>query len=309
MDGAALALKIRAEVATEVAELGTLGLATVLVGDDPASQIYIGKKHEAAREAGIEPHDHHLPAETSEADLLALVARLNADDTVHGILVQLPLPDHVDESRVLRAVDPMKDVDGFHPASAGQLYLDEPTFVPATPLGIMALLGEYDVALEGARAVVIGRSTIVGKPAALLLLRANATVTICHSRTRDLGAQVAEADVLVAAVGKAGVVTAEMVKPGACVIDVGMNRTEAGLRGDVEPDAVGPGWADDPGAGRRRADDDRDAAPEHGQGGPLLERRACVPRYPTITFAALEPQVGGSARAVVCFCGEGGCVG
>ena len=184
MDGAALASRIRAEVAAEVAELGTLGLATVLVGDDPASQIYIGKKHEAAREAGIEPHDHHLPAETSEADLLALVAGLNADDTVDGILVQLPLPDHIDESRVLRAVSPMKDVDGFHPASAGQLYLDEPTFVPATPLGIMALLGEYDVALEGKRAVVIGRSTIVGKPAALLLLRANATVTICHSRTR-----------------------------------------------------------------------------------------------------------------------------
>jgi len=238
MDGAALAAKIRAEVATEVAELGGLGLATVLVGDDPASQIYIGKKHEAAREAGIEPHDHHLAADTSEADLLTLVAALNADDSVHGILVQLPLPDHIDESRVLRTVDPRKDVDGFHPASAGQLYLDEPTFVPATPLGIMALLAEYDVPLEGARAVVIGRSTIVGKPAALLLLRANATVTICHSRTKDLGAQVGGADVLVAAVGKAGIVEASMVKPGACVIDVGMNRTEAGLRGDVDPGAA-----------------------------------------------------------------------
>jgi len=238
MDGAALAAKIRAEVAAEVAELGRLGLATVLVGDDPASHIYIGKKHEAAREAGIEPHDHHLPADTSEADLLALVGDLNADDSVHGILVQLPLPDHIDESRVLRTVDPMKDVDGFHPASAGQLYLDEPTFVPATPMGIMALLEEYDVPLEGARAVVIGRSTIVGKPAALLLLRANATVTICHSRTKDLGAQVAQADVLVAAVGRAGIVEAGMVKPGACVIDVGMNRTEEGLRGDVDRDAV-----------------------------------------------------------------------
>jgi methylenetetrahydrofolate dehydrogenase (NADP+)/methenyltetrahydrofolate cyclohydrolase len=238
MDGAALAARIRAEVATEVAELGGLGLATVLVGDDPASHIYIGKKHEAAREAGIEPHDHNLPAATSEVDLLALVAELNADDAVHGILVQLPLPEHIDESRVLRAVDPMKDVDGFHPASAGQLYLDEPTFVPATPLGIMALLQEYEVPLEGAQAVVIGRSTIVGKPAALLLLRANATVTICHSRTRDLAAQVAEADVLVAAVGRAGVVAGDMVKPGACVIDVGMNRTEAGLRGDVDPEAA-----------------------------------------------------------------------
>ena len=239
MDGAALAARIRADVAAEVTELGPLGLATVLVGDDPASEIYIGRKHEAAREAGIEPHDHHLPAETAEADLLALVAGLNADDSVDGILVQLPLPDHVDESRVLRAVTPVKDVDGFHPASAGQLYLDRPTFVPATPLGIMALLEEYDVPLEGARAVVIGRSTIVGKPTALLLLRANATVTICHSRTVDLARHVAEADVLVAAVGRAGVVSAEMVKPGGVVIDVGMNRTEAGLRGDVDPEAAG----------------------------------------------------------------------
>jgi methylenetetrahydrofolate dehydrogenase (NADP+) / methenyltetrahydrofolate cyclohydrolase len=238
MDGAALAARIRAEIATEAAQLGGLGLATVLVGDDPASEIYIARKHEAARGAGIQPHDHHLPAETSEADLLALVAQLNADDSVHGILVQLPLPGHIDERRVLRSVAPVKDVDGFHPVSAGQLYLDEPTFVPATPLGIMALLEEYGVALEGARAVVVGRSTIVGKPAALLLLRANATVTICHSRTADLGGQVAQADVLIAAVGNAGLVTAEMVKPGSCVIDVGMNRTEAGLRGDVDPDAA-----------------------------------------------------------------------
>ena len=148
------------------------------------------------------------------------------------------MPGQIDEEQVLRAVDPIKDVDGFHPASAGQLYLDDPTFVPATPLGIMALLEEYDVPLEGARAVVIGRSTIVGKPAALLLLRANATVTICHSRTRDLAAHVREADVVVAAVGKAAIVTAEMVKPGSVVIDVGMNRTEDGLRGDVDPAAA-----------------------------------------------------------------------
>jgi methylenetetrahydrofolate dehydrogenase (NADP+) / methenyltetrahydrofolate cyclohydrolase len=238
MDGAALAARIRAEVAAEVAELGQIGLATVLVGDDPASEIYIGRKHDAAREVGIQAHDQHLPAETSEEELLALVAELNANDAVHGILVQLPLPGHIDEGRVLRAVSPRKDVDGFHPASAGQLYLDEPTFVPATPLGIMALLEEYDVPLEGARAVVIGRSTIVGKPAALLLLRANATVTICHSRTADLAAEVANADVLVAAVGKEGVVSAEMVKPGSAVIDVGMNRTDAGLRGDVDPEAA-----------------------------------------------------------------------
>src|SRR3954471_2374969 len=195
MDGAALAARVRAEVAAEVAPLGSLGLATVLVGEDPASEIYIRRKHEAAREGGITAHDHHLPAETTEDELLALIAELNVDDSVNGILVQLPLPGQIDEERALRAVDPIKDVDGFHPASAGQLYLDDPTFVPATPLGVMALLEEYDVELEGARAVVIGRSTIVGKPAALLLLRANATVTICHSRTRDLAARVGEADV------------------------------------------------------------------------------------------------------------------
>jgi methylenetetrahydrofolate dehydrogenase (NADP+) / methenyltetrahydrofolate cyclohydrolase len=238
MDGKALAARIRVEVAEEAVELGSLGLATVLVGDDPASEIYIRRKHEAAREAGITAHDHHLSTETTEDELLALVAELNADDSVDGILVQLPLPDHIDERRVLRAVAPIKDVDGFHPASAGQLYLDDPTFVPATPLGIMALLAEYDVKLEGARAVVIGRSTIVGKPAALLLLRANATVTICHSRTADLAAHVAEADVLVAAVGKPDVVTADMVRPGSVVIDVGVNRTEEGLRGDVDPRAA-----------------------------------------------------------------------
>ena len=238
MDGKALAERIRAEVAEEARAFGSLGLATVLVGDDAASEIYIRRKHEAAREAGITAHDHHLPAETTEDELLALIAELNGDDSVDGILVQLPLPGQIDEERALRAVDPIKDVDGFHPASAGQLYLDDPTFVPATPLGIMALLEEYDVPLEGARAVVIGRSTIVGKPAALLLLRANATVTICHSRTRDLAAHVGEADVVVAAVGKADVVTAEMVKPGAVVIDVGMNRTEDGLRGDVDPAAA-----------------------------------------------------------------------
>jgi methylenetetrahydrofolate dehydrogenase (NADP+)/methenyltetrahydrofolate cyclohydrolase len=238
MDGKSLAGRIRAEVTQEAKAFDSLGLATVLVGDDAASEIYIRRKHEAAREAGITAHDHHLPAETTEDELLALIAELNADDSVDGILVQLPLPDQIDEARALRAVDPVKDVDGFHPASAGQLYLDDPTFVPATPLGIMALLEEYAVPLEGARAVVIGRSTIVGKPAALLLLRANATVTICHSRTRDLAAHVGEADVVVAAVGKADVVTAEMVKPGSVVIDVGMNRTEEGLRGDVDPAAA-----------------------------------------------------------------------
>jgi methylenetetrahydrofolate dehydrogenase (NADP+)/methenyltetrahydrofolate cyclohydrolase len=238
MDGAALAARIRGEVAAEVAELGPLGLATVLVGDDPASEIYVRRKHEAAREAGITPHDHHLPAGTSEADLLELVEALNADDAVDGILVQLPLPPQIDEPTILRTVSPIKDVDGFHPANAGQLYLDEPTFVPATPLGVMALLEEYEVPLQGARAVVVGRSTIVGKPAALLLLRAHATVTICHSRTRDLAGEVGQADVVVAAVGRAGVIGPEMVKPGAVVVDVGINRTETGLEGDVDPAAA-----------------------------------------------------------------------
>ena len=162
MDGKALAARVRAEVAEEAGPLGAIGLATVLVGGDPASTIYVRRKHEACREVGIEPFDHHLPEQTSEVDLLALVARLNADQAVTGILVQLPLPAHIDERRVLRAVAPIKDVDGFHPSSAGQLYLGEPTFVPATPLGVLELLRAYDVELAGACAVVIGRSAIGG---------------------------------------------------------------------------------------------------------------------------------------------------
>ena len=236
MDGKALAACVRAEVAVQVEALGApAGLATVLVGGDPASAIYVRRKHEACQEVGIETFDHHLPAETSEADLLALVARLNADSRVNGILVQLPLPDHIDEGRVLRAVAPIKDVDGFHPQSAGQLYLGEPTFVPATPSGVLELLAAYDVPIAGAHAVVVGRSAIVGKPAAHLLLQANATVTICHSRTRDLGAITRQADILVAAVGRPAVITTDMVKPGATVIDVGINRTETGIVGDVDP--------------------------------------------------------------------------
>jgi methylenetetrahydrofolate dehydrogenase (NADP+)/methenyltetrahydrofolate cyclohydrolase len=235
MDGKALAARVRAEVAEELRDFGPVGLATVLVGEDPASEIYIRSKHKAAGEVGITPHDHHLPADVSEDDLLAVVAGLNREEAVDGILVQLPLPGHIDEERVLRAVDPIKDVDGFHPFNAGQLYLDRPTFVPATPTGVLALLDEYEVPLEGAGAVVVGRSTIVGKPAAMLLLARNATVTICHSRTVDLGAVTREADVLVVAVGRVGVITPEMVKPGAAVIDVGINRTEEGMRGDVDP--------------------------------------------------------------------------
>ena len=186
MDGKALAERVRAEVADEARELGELGLATVLLGDDPASDIYIKRKHEAAREIGIVTSDSRLSSDTSEDDLLALVAQLNGDDAIDGILVQLPLPEHIDEARIIRAVEPIKDVDGFHPFNAGHLYLGNPTHVPATPLGVMTLLEEYDVALQGANAVVVGRSDIVGKPMAMMLLHAHATVTICHSRTSDL---------------------------------------------------------------------------------------------------------------------------
>jgi methylenetetrahydrofolate dehydrogenase (NADP+) / methenyltetrahydrofolate cyclohydrolase len=237
MDGAALAARIRREVAEEVRDLGELKLVTVQVGEDPASTIYLRLKHEAAQEVGIVTDDRKLPDETSEEDLLAFLSQLNADDRVDGILVQLPLPSQIDEARAIRSVDPVKDVDGFHPVNAGQLYLGRPTLVPATPLGIMALLAEHRIALEGAGAVVIGRSDIVGKPIAHLLLQANATVTICHSRTRDLPRYTLEADVLVAAVGSPEVVTADMVKQGATVVDVGINRTDDGVVGDVSPDA------------------------------------------------------------------------
>jgi methylenetetrahydrofolate dehydrogenase (NADP+) / methenyltetrahydrofolate cyclohydrolase len=235
MDGKALGERIRGEVAEEVRELGGLGLATVLVGEDPASEIYIRLKQKAAGEVGIEAHDIRLAASTTEEELLEQVEQLNRDDAVDGLLVQLPLPAHIDEARVIRAIDPMKDVDGLHPLNGGQLYLGEPAHVGATPVGIMALLEEYDVPLEGARAVVVGRSNIVGKPVALLLLHANATVTLCHSRTADLAAQTREADVLVVAVGKAGVVGPDGVREGATVIDVGMNRAEDALVGDVDP--------------------------------------------------------------------------
>ena len=234
LDGAALAAKIRAGLKEEVAELGGLGLATVLVGDDPASHLYITRKHEAAKELGIRTIDHRLPADTSEEEVLDLLRELNDDDEVDGILPQLPMPG-IDEARVIRAVDPVKDVDGFHPLNAGQLYLGRPTLVPATPSGVMALLEEYSIPLDGARAVVVGRSQIVGKPVAHLLLQANATVTICHSHTDDLARQTLDADVLVVAAGIAGLVDPEMVKQGAAVVDVGQNRTAAGLVGDVDP--------------------------------------------------------------------------
>ena len=238
MEGRPLAERIRAEVAEEVRELGGLGLATVQVGEDEASTIYLRLKHQAAAEVEIASVDRKLPQTISEDELLVIVAELNADESIDGILIQLPLPEQIDEALVIAAVDPVKDVDGFHPFNAGQLYLGKPTHVPATPLGVMALLAEYDVPLDGARAVVVGRSNIVGKPVAHLLLQAHATVTICHSHTEELARHTLDADVLVVAAGVPGIVAPEMVKTGSAVVDVGINRTEAGLVGDVDPDAA-----------------------------------------------------------------------
>jgi methylenetetrahydrofolate dehydrogenase (NADP+)/methenyltetrahydrofolate cyclohydrolase len=239
MDGKALSERVRADVAREVAELDrSVGLATVLVGGNPASAVYVRRKREACAEAGIESFHHELPQETSEEELLSLVSDLNGDSRVTGILAQLPLPDQIDADRVIQALEPIKDVDGFHPVNAGFLLQGNPTLLPATPAGIMELLAEYDVPLQGARAVVVGRSNIVGKPVSLLLLQQHATVTICHSRTRDLGAVTREADVLVAALGRARALTADMVKPGATVIDVGINRVDGRLVGDVAEDVA-----------------------------------------------------------------------
>jgi len=239
IDGKALGAKVREEVAARVAELGHVGLATVLVGDDPASHIYIDLKQKAAQAAGMEARDVKLPADTSEDDLLATIAELNADDSVDGLLVKLPLPAGLDENRVIEAIAPEKDVDGIHPFNAGCLYLGRPTLVPGTPLGIMRMLDEYEIPLRGAHAVVVGRSAIVGKPMAHLLLQRHATVTICHSRTVDLQRHTLDADVLVAAVGREHLIAPDMVKPGATVIDVGMNRGEGKkVLGDVDPGAI-----------------------------------------------------------------------
>jgi methylenetetrahydrofolate dehydrogenase (NADP+) / methenyltetrahydrofolate cyclohydrolase len=243
IDGKAIAASVRAEVREEVAANRAAsgdvpGLATVLVGDDPASRIYVAGKHRACEEVGMRSIAHELPADTPEADLVELVEELNSDDAVSGMIVQLPLPAQIDPARVIATIDPLKDVDGLTPTNAGLLVQGRPALVPATPLGVMELLDRCGVELEGAEAVVVGRSDLVGKPVASLLLARHATVTICHSRTRDLGRVCSRADVLVAAVGKPRLVTAEMVKVGATVIDVGMNRTEDGLVGDVDFDGA-----------------------------------------------------------------------
>jgi methylenetetrahydrofolate dehydrogenase (NADP+)/methenyltetrahydrofolate cyclohydrolase len=254
IDGAGLAAKIRAQVAVEAAALVargvTPGLSVVLVGDDPASAVYVGAKEKASREAGMAGETIRLSVDTTQAELLAVVERLNADRRVHGILVQMPLPRQIDPDTVIRHIRPDKDVDGFHPVNVGKLLIGHTDgFAPCTPAGVQRMLAEYEVETRGAEVVVIGRSTIVGKPMAALLMQpgagADATVTICHSRTRDLAAHTRRADILIVAAGRARMVTADMVKPGAVVIDVGMNRipdatTKSGTRlvGDVDFEGV-----------------------------------------------------------------------
>ncbi len=242
IDGKKTSSDIKAELAEEVAELKKTGiepgLTVVLVGDDPASHVYVKNKEKACELIGIRSIKHQLPSSTSQEELLALVNDLNNDNTVDGILVQLPLPEQIDEHAVLLAIDPAKDVDGFHPINVGQLMIGESIFESCTPSGVIELLKRYDVEISGSHAVIVGRSNIVGKPAAMLLLHNNATVEICHSRTKDLAAETRRADILVAAIGKPKFITADMVKPGAAVIDVGMNRTDDGLCGDVDFEAV-----------------------------------------------------------------------
>jgi len=243
IDGNALAQHWREQVARDCVALQARGvkpgLAVLLVGDNPASQVYVRNKVKACEQAGLHSVLEQLPADLSESDLLARVDALNRDPLIHGILVQLPLPAHIDAHKVIEAIDPAKDVDGFHVASAGALMTGMPGFWPCTPHGCMKMLESIGYTLSGKHAVVIGRSNIVGKPMALMLLAQNATVTICHSRTVNLKAMTLQADVIVAAVGQRNTVTADMVKPGAVVIDVGMNRNEAGkLCGDVDFEAV-----------------------------------------------------------------------
>ena len=239
IDGTAIAREVRAEVARRAARLAAgghvPGLAVILVGDDPASQVYVRNKIKACAEAGIRSIQETYADDLAEAELLGRIAALNADDAVHGILVQMPLPPHISAQRVIEAIDAGKDVDGYSVESAGRLVAGLPGFKPCTPWGCMTLIESTGIALRGKHAVVIGRSNTVGKPMALMLLRADATVTVCHSRTPDLGAHTRQADVVVAAVGRANTLTADMVKPGAIVIDVGMNRNAAGkLCGDVD---------------------------------------------------------------------------
>ena len=240
LDGKALAKKIKEQVAAEAAALPRRpGLAVLLVGENPASQVYVRGKEKDCEECGILNLGRKLPVDTSEEELLGIIAQMNADPAVDGILVQLPLPKHIDEGKVLRAISPAKDVDCFHPENVGEMMVGDPICWPCTPYGVMELLREYGISASGKHCVVLGRSNIVGKPMTLLLLRDNGTVTVCHSRTPDLKEQCLQADILVSAVGKTNLVTADMVKEGAVVVDVAMNRNEAGkLCGDVDYAAV-----------------------------------------------------------------------
>ncbi|MFM7735885.1 MAG: bifunctional methylenetetrahydrofolate dehydrogenase/methenyltetrahydrofolate cyclohydrolase FolD [Alphaproteobacteria bacterium] len=242
IDGKAVAARVREEVRVRVQGLKARGvepgLATVLVGDDPASAIYVGSKEKICREIGMASFGFRLPSTTSREELLALVDELNRRDDVHGILVQLPLPAGLDANEVIDRIDPAKDVDGLHPTSQGRLMAGSPGLRPCTPSGVMRLVDETGVDPKGLHAVVVGRSLLVGKPVALMLLERHATVTICHTRTRELAAEVARGDVVVAAAGKPGAVRGDWIKPGAIVIDVGTNRTDAGLVGDVEFEAA-----------------------------------------------------------------------
>lgn len=243
IDGKAIAATVRQEVRAEVEALARQGvvpgLAVIVVGDDPASRVYVNNKKKACAEVGIRSEEFALPADTTQEQLLALVGKLNERSDIHGILCQLPLPKPLDDKAVIEAISLCKDVDAFHAANVGQIMLGDYTFLPCTPAGVMELLHRTGIAVEGKHCVVIGRSNIVGKPMAMLLLHENATVTICHSRTANLAEICRTADVLVAAVGRAGFVTADMVKPGAVVVDVGINRNAEGkLCGDVAPEAV-----------------------------------------------------------------------
>jgi methylenetetrahydrofolate dehydrogenase (NADP+)/methenyltetrahydrofolate cyclohydrolase len=246
IDGNKIAQDIRNEVRQSALELKnqkgiTPGLAVVLVGEDPASQVYVGRKAKACAEAGFLSREYKLPADMSEEKLLSLINDLNKDQLIHGILVQLPLPKHISTEKIIAAIDPHKDVDGFHPYNVGSLVTGSPLFISCTPQGIMELIARTGIDLKGKEAVVVGRSNIVGKPIALLLLAQHATVTICHSRTKDLPAVIRRADILIAAVGKAHMIKADMVKDGVIVIDVGVNRLENGkLAGDVDFNEVAP---------------------------------------------------------------------
>ncbi|MGO1370538.1 MAG: bifunctional methylenetetrahydrofolate dehydrogenase/methenyltetrahydrofolate cyclohydrolase FolD [Senegalia sp. (in: firmicutes)] len=242
INGKEVSKKIREELQNEIDQLKekgiTPGLSVIIVGDNPASKTYVKSKDKACKQLGMKSEVHSLDGDVSEEELLNLIDKLNNDETIHGILVQLPLPNHIDEKKVIEKISPNKDVDGFHPINAGKLLVGEDTFIPCTPHGIIKLMESENIDIEGKRAVILGRSNIVGKPISLLLLEKNATVTICHSKTENLKEITKEADILIAAIGKANFVKSDMVKDGAIVIDVGINRVDGKLVGDVDFDSV-----------------------------------------------------------------------